>query len=52
MTDLGVNVGEAAGQAIAPPHLRVIPRCVGDVPDVRGGDSLDPPERARYWEPT
>ncbi|MDP3233153.1 MAG: DUF3427 domain-containing protein [Myxococcales bacterium] len=35
--NLGVNVGEHAGQTIPHLHLHVIPRRAGDVPDARGG---------------
>ena len=48
--NLGVNVGEAAGQTIAHAHLHVIPRYAGDVPDPRGGIRWIIPQRARYWD--
>lgn len=48
--NLGINVGEAAGQTVAHAHLHVIPRYEGDVPDARGGIRWIIPERARYWE--
>lgn len=35
--NLGVNVGEIAGQTIGHTHMHVIPRYVGDVQDPRGG---------------
>jgi diadenosine tetraphosphate (Ap4A) HIT family hydrolase len=35
--NLGVNVGEAAGQTIAHAHLHLIPRYLGDMEDPRGG---------------
>ena len=35
--NLGVNVGEAAGQSIFHVHLHLIPRYAGDVPNPRGG---------------
>src|SRR5262245_43465384 len=35
--NIGVNVGEAAGQTIAHLHIHVIPRYRGDVSDPRGG---------------
>jgi diadenosine tetraphosphate (Ap4A) HIT family hydrolase len=35
--NLGVNVGEAAGQTVFHVHLHLIPRYLGDVPDPRGG---------------
>jgi diadenosine tetraphosphate (Ap4A) HIT family hydrolase len=48
--NIGVNVGEAAGQTIAHAHLHVIPRRRGDVPDPRGGVRWVVPDRAAYWE--
>jgi diadenosine tetraphosphate (Ap4A) HIT family hydrolase len=48
--NLGVNVGEAAGQTVAHAHLHVIPRRLGDVPDPRGGIRSVIPAKARYWE--
>ena len=47
--NLGVNVGEAAGQTVAHAHLHVIPRYAGDVPQPRGGIRWIIPHRARYW---
>src|SRR5438552_3450170 len=35
--NIGVNVGEAAGQTIFHLHIHLIPRYTGDVPDPRGG---------------
>ena len=35
--NLGVNIGEAAGQSIFHVHLHLIPRYSGDVPNPRGG---------------
>ena len=48
--NLGVNIGDAAGQTIGHAHLHVIPRYVGDVRDPRGGIRWIIPERARYWD--
>ena len=48
--NLGVNVGEAAGQTVAHAHLHVIPRRLGDVDDPRGGVRWIIPAKARYWE--
>lgn len=48
--NVGINVGEAAGQTIAHAHLHVIPRFRGDVPDPRGGVRWVIPARAAYWE--
>ena len=35
--NIGVNVGEVAGQTVPHLHVHVIPRYEGDVPDPRGG---------------
>ena len=35
--NIGVNVGEAAGQSIFHVHMHLIPRYQGDVPNPRGG---------------
>jgi len=35
--NIGINIGEAAGQTIAHLHIHVIPRYKGDVEDPRGG---------------
>ncbi|MDI3508788.1 MAG: hypothetical protein PWP48_1606 [Clostridiales bacterium] len=35
--NIGVNIGEAAGQTIFHLHIHVIPRYVGDVENPRGG---------------
>ena len=48
--NIGVNVGEAAGQTIGHAHLHVIPRRSGDVADPRGGIRWVIPGRAAYWE--
>ena len=46
--NLGINVGEAAGQTIFHAHLHVIPRYRGDVPDPRGGIRAVLPGRQQY----
>jgi diadenosine tetraphosphate (Ap4A) HIT family hydrolase len=48
--NIGINVGEAAGQTIAHAHLHVIPRYHGDVPDPRGGVRWILPSKAPYWQ--
>lgn len=35
--NIGVNVGEAAGQSVFHVHMHIIPRYKGDVPNPRGG---------------
>ena len=35
--NIGVNIGEAAGQSIFHVHLHLIPRYSGDIPNPRGG---------------
>ncbi|HPM62184.1 MAG TPA: HIT family protein [Methanoregulaceae archaeon] len=35
--NIGVNIGEAAGQTVMHLHVHVISRYTGDVPDPRGG---------------
>ncbi|HAE22069.1 MAG TPA: HIT family protein [Spirochaetaceae bacterium] len=35
--NVGINIGEAAGQTVFHLHLHVIPRYAGDVPNPRGG---------------
>ncbi len=49
--NVGVNVGEAAGQTVAHVHVHVIPRRKGDVPDPRGGVRWVMPRKAGYWDP-
>ncbi len=48
--NIGINIGEAAGQTVAHAHLHVIPRHRGDVADPRGGVRWVIPGKARYWE--
>jgi diadenosine tetraphosphate (Ap4A) HIT family hydrolase len=47
--NVGVNVGEAAGQTMAHVHVHLIPRFAGDVEDPRGGVRWVVPARAAYW---
>jgi diadenosine tetraphosphate (Ap4A) HIT family hydrolase len=49
--NVGINVGEAAGQTIGHVHMHLIPRYAGDRPDPRGGVRWVLPERAAYWSP-
>ncbi len=46
--NLGVNVGEVAGQTIGHVHLHLIPRYPGDVANPRGGVRGVIPERQHY----
>lgn len=48
--NIGINVGEAAGQTVPHVHVHVIPRREGDCEDPRGGIRWVLPERAAYWE--
>ncbi len=46
--NLGVNVGESAGQTIEHTHMHVIPRYFGDVQDPRGGIRGVIPSKRNY----
>lgn len=46
--NIGVNIGEAAGQTVSHLHVHVIPRYRGDVPDPRGGIRHVIPSRGNY----
>ncbi|MBI3784820.1 MAG: HIT domain-containing protein [Deltaproteobacteria bacterium] len=48
--NIGVNVGEVAGQTISHVHVHVIPRYRGDVDDPRGGVRHVIPNRAVYGD--
>lgn len=47
--NIGINVGEAAGQTVMHLHIHLIPRYDGDQPDPRGGVRLIFPDKADYW---
>ena len=46
--NVGVNVGEAAGQTVPHVHVHVIPRYRGDVADPRGGVRHVIPGKGNY----
>ena len=50
--NLGVNIGEAAGQTIFHLHLHVIPRYIGDVEDPTGGVRHVIPAKGNYLKGT
>lgn len=50
--NLGVNVGEMAGQTIAHAHLHLIPRYRGDVEQPRGGVRGVIPTQQQYEQQT
>ncbi len=49
--NVGINVGEAAGQTVMHLHVHLIPRFDGDVDDPRGGVRFVVPERGNYRRP-
>ena len=49
--NIGVNIGEAAGQTVPHMHLHVIPRYAGDVDDPSGGVRFVIPARGNYRRP-
>jgi diadenosine tetraphosphate (Ap4A) HIT family hydrolase len=46
--NVGVNIGEHAGQTVHHAHIHLIPRYRGDNPTPRGGIRAVNPERASY----
>ncbi len=46
--NIGINVGEAAGQTIAHLHVHLIPRYTGDMPNPRGGVRGVIPTKQQY----
>ena len=46
--NIGMNLGESAGQTVMHLHVHLIPRYVGDVADPRGGVRGVIPERKDY----
>ncbi|MBC6366356.1 HIT family protein [Algoriphagus sp. AK58] len=46
--NIGINIGEKAGQTVSHVHIHLIPRYAGDVDDPRGGVRGVIPERKMY----
>jgi diadenosine tetraphosphate (Ap4A) HIT family hydrolase len=46
--NIGINVGESAGQTVNHVHIHVIPRYDGDVTDPRGGVRGVIPDKQKY----
>lgn len=46
--NVGINVGQAAGQSVFHVHVHVIPRYTGDVEEPRGGVRGVIPEKMNY----
>jgi len=46
--NIGINVGEAAGQTVPHMHIHVIPRYSGDMDDPRGGVRGVIPNKQKY----
>ncbi|WP_209330910.1 HIT domain-containing protein [Lunatimonas salinarum] len=47
--NVGINIGEKAGQTVSHVHIHLIPRYEGDVEDPRGGVRGVVPERKNYF---
>lgn len=46
--NVGINIGEAAGQTVEWPHVHLIPRRKGDMKDPRGGVRHVIPRKGNY----
>jgi len=49
--NVGINQGQAAGQTVSWPHIHLIPRRTGDVPDPVGGVRNTIPGQGNYRSP-
>ena len=49
--NIGLNVGEVAGQTVPHLHVHVIPRFKGDIDDPTGGVRLAIPDKGNYRRP-
>ena len=49
--NIGINMGEAAGQTVNWPHIHLIPRHKGDVEDPTGGVRNTIPGKGNYRSP-
>jgi len=47
--NVGMNIGESAGQTVEHAHIHVIPRYDEDIEDPRGGIRNIIPAKAKYW---
>lgn len=50
--NIGVNIGEAAGQSVPHVHIHMIPRYTGDMEDPRGGVRGVIPHKQKYIRET
>lgn len=48
--NIGMNIGQAAGQTVEHTHIHVIPRYIGDMKDPRGGVRGVIPRKRKYKE--
>jgi diadenosine tetraphosphate (Ap4A) HIT family hydrolase len=46
--NIGINIGDSAGQTVLHVHMHLIPRYSGDVPEPRGGVRGVIPSRQKY----
>lgn len=46
--NIGINIGESAGQTISHAHIHIIPRYIGDVDNPRGGVRGVIPDKKEY----